>query len=65
MHLMRLLLLLISVNFVTSALAQTTAKLRGPKEFDAPVVTQIGPLTPQDTLWRLAEQVRPDARVNL
>ena len=65
MHLMRLLLLLISVNFVTSALAQTTAKLRGPKEFDAPVVTQIGPLTPQDTLWRLAEQVRPDARVNM
>ena len=65
MHLMRLLLLLISVNFVTSALAQTTAKLRGPKEFDAPVVTQIGPLTPQDTLWRLAEQVRPDPRVNM
>lgn len=65
MHLMRLLLLLISVNFVTSALAQTTAKLRGPKEFDAPVVTQIGPLTAQDTLWRLAEQVRPDARVNM
>lgn len=65
MHLLRLLILLISVNFVTAALAQTTAKLRGPKEFDAPVVTQIGPLTPQDTLWRLAEQVRPDARVNM
>lgn len=65
MHLLRLLILLISVNFVTSALAQTTAKLRGPKEFDAPVVTQIGPLTPQDTLWRLAEQVRPDPRVNM
>lgn len=65
MHVMRLLLLLLSVNLVTSALAQTTATLRGPKEFDAPAVTQIGPLTPQDTLWRLAEQVRPDARVNM
>ncbi len=65
MHLMRILIVLLCVNLVTPVLAETTAKIRGPKEFDAPAITQIGPITPQDTLWRLAEQVRPDPRVNM
>ncbi len=37
----------------------------GPKEFDAPQQTRLGPLTPADTLWRLAEQARPDRRINM
>ncbi len=65
MHHLRLLILLLIVNFMTVAWADTTAKLRGPKEFDAPVVTRLGPLSSRDTLWRLAEQARPDQRLNM
>ena len=50
---------------MTVAVADTTAKLRGPKEFDAPAVTRLGPLSARDTLWRLAEQARPDPRLNM
>lgn len=67
MHFLRLFVVLLAVNFmtVTVAAADTTAKLRGPKEFDAPQQTRLGPLTPADTLWRLAEQARPDRRINM
>jgi FimV-like protein len=65
MHQLRLFILLLIVNFMTVAVADTTAKLRGPKEFDAPVVTRLGPLSARDTLWRLAEQARPDPRLNM
>ncbi|WP_306518695.1 FimV/HubP family polar landmark protein [Rheinheimera sp.] len=65
MHHLRLLILLLIVNFMTVAWADTTAKLRGPKEFDAPAVTRLGPLSSRDTLWRLAEQARPDQRLNM
>ncbi|RVU40536.1 hypothetical protein EOE67_05650 [Rheinheimera riviphila] len=65
MHQLRLLILLLIVNFMTVAVADTTAKLRGPKEFDAPAVTRLGPLSARDTLWRLAEQARPDPRLNM
>jgi FimV-like protein len=67
MHFLRLFAVLLAVNFMTAtmATADTTAKLRGPKEFDAPQQTRIGPLTPADTLWRLAEQSRPDRRINM
>ena len=65
MHQLRLLILLLIVNFMTVAVADTTAKLRGPKEFDAPAVTRLGPISPRDTLWRLAEQARPDPRLNM
>jgi len=65
MHQLRLLILLLIVNFMTVAVADTTAKLRGPKEFDAPAVTRLGPLSSRDTLWRLAEQARPDPRLNM
>lgn len=65
MHQLRLLILLLIVNLMTVAVADTTAKLRGPKEFDAPAVTRLGPLSARDTLWRLAEQARPDPRLNM
>ena len=67
MHFLRLFVVLLAVNFmtVTVATADTTAKLRGPKEFDTPQQTRLGPLTPADTLWRLAEQARPDRRINM
>ncbi len=65
MHQLRLLILLLIVNFMTVAVADTTAKLRGPKEFDAPAITRLGPLSARDTLWRLAEQARPDPRLNM
>lgn len=67
MHFLRLFAVFLAVNFMTAtvATADTTAKLRGPKEFDAPQQTRIGPLTPADTLWRLAEQSRPDRRINM
>lgn len=65
MLLMRILLILFTVNFMTAAWAESTARLRGPKELDMPAVTRLGPLSAQDTLWRLAEQARPDKRVNM
>ncbi len=67
MQFLRLFVVLLAVNFMTAsvATADTTAKLRGPKEFDAPQQTRLGPLTPADTLWRLAEQARPDRRINM
>lgn len=65
MLLMRLMLILLSVNLMTAAWAESTARLRGPKEFDAPAVTRLGPLSAHDTLWRLAEQARPDKRINM
>ena len=66
MYHLRLIMLLLLVNLVTvAAAADTTAKLRGPKEFDAPAVTRVGPLSARDTLWRIAEQVRPDPRLNM
>ncbi len=65
MLLMRIMLILLSVNLMTAAWAESTARLRGPKEFDAPAVTRLGPLSAHDTLWRLAEQARPDKRVNM
>lgn len=67
MHFMRLfVMLLVAHMWVGSvAIADTTATLRGPKEFDTPTQTRLGPLTPADTLWRLAEQSRPDRRINM
>lgn len=65
MQLMRLWLLVLAVNLSTAASAETTARLKGPKEFDTPAVTRLGPLSAQDTLWRLAEQARPDKRINM
>ncbi len=65
MRWLQLIIVLIGVGLVTAPMAEQTAKLRGPKEFDTPAVTRLGPLSAHDTLWRLAAQVRPDPRVNI
>lgn len=65
MRWLQLLIVLIGVGLVTAPMAEQTAKLRGPKEFDTPAVNRLGPLSAHDTLWRLAAQVRPDPRVNI
>lgn len=65
MQLMRLWFLVLVVNLTTVAWADTTARIKGPKEFDTPAVSRLGPLSAQDTLWRLAEQARPDKRINM
>ncbi|GAB58590.1 FimV/HubP family polar landmark protein [Rheinheimera nanhaiensis] len=55
------------VNFPSAVLAQeTSTQIRGPRSTDAPPMPQtIGPLSPADTLWRVAERIRPDASISL
>lgn len=59
--------LIVFVNLLSPALAQeTTVKLRGPRSTDVPAApATIGPLSPSDTLWRVAERIRPDAGISL
>lgn len=63
---LRLLCLLLVVNFSTllagTAVADepVSTSLRGPKNTDTALMQrQLGPLSPTDTLWRIAEQVKP------
>lgn len=67
MPLLFAVVLIIFVNLLSPALAQeSTMKLRGPRSTDVPVApATIGPLSPSDTLWRVAQQVRPDADISL
>ena len=55
------------VNFSSPVSAQdTSTQIRGPRSSDAPAMPQsIGPLSPSDTLWRVAERVRPDSSLSL
>ncbi|MAD77237.1 MAG: hypothetical protein CML20_21070 [Rheinheimera sp.] len=64
---LRLLSLLLVVNFsallAASAFADEPAStaLRGPKGTDTALMQrQLGPLSATDTLWRIAEQVKPE-----
>ncbi|WP_372626324.1 FimV/HubP family polar landmark protein [Arsukibacterium sp.] len=64
---LRLLSLLLVVNFsallAASAFADEPAStpLRGPKSADTALMQrQLGPLSATDTLWRIAEQVKPE-----
>lgn len=61
----RILLVLLLVNFSAFALSQSTpTQIRGPKSSDnAFYKQQFGPLTASDTLWRIAEQVKPNDSV--
>lgn len=61
----RILLVLLLVNFSTFAFSQSTpTQIRGPKSSDnAFIQQQFGPLTASDTLWRIAEQVKPNDSV--
>lgn len=65
MRWLQLLIVLVGISLMAAPMAEQTAKLRGPKEFDTPAVSRLGPLSAHDTLWRLAAQVRPDPRVNI
>ena len=56
-----ILLQICSVN----ATAETTVRLKGPKSTENPDRSRIGPLTPNDTLWRIAEEVRPHPGLNI
>lgn len=56
----RIVLLLLFVSFSSLTLAQTLpTQIRGPKSSDGALQKQFGPLTANDTLWRVAEQVKP------
>lgn len=75
------LLITVLVNFSSSLQAQeSTTQIRGPRGSDAvtpsqirgPRATdavapaeQIGPLSPADTLWRVAERVKPAGNISL
>lgn len=75
------LLITVLVNFPSSLQAQenttqirgprgsdtvTTGQIRGPRAADAAaLVEKIGPLSPADTLWRVAERVRPADNISL
>ncbi|MCC5451625.1 hypothetical protein LMJ53_07775 [Rheinheimera sp. UJ51] len=61
----RIILLLLLVNFSSMVLAQSApTQIRGPKNADSVLLQkQFGPLTPSDTLWRIAEQVKPSDSV--
>lgn len=45
--------------------AETTVRLKGPKSTENPERSRVGPLTPNDTLWRIAEEVRPHPGLNI
>lgn len=47
------------------ATADTTVRLKGPKSTENPDRSRVGPLTPNDTLWRIAEEVRPHPGLNI
>jgi pilus assembly protein FimV len=63
----RIIILICLVNFSTLALANDSGTpIRGPKALDQQSrVQQLGPITPTDTLWRLAQQVRPESGVDM
>ncbi|MDX5406614.1 MAG: hypothetical protein LPK11_06185 [Chromatiaceae bacterium] len=67
MPLLFVLVIVMLVNFPSAVLAQeTSTQIRGPRSTDAPPMPQtIGPLSPADTLWRVAERIRPDANISL
>jgi FimV-like protein len=48
-----------------NATAETTVRLKGPKSTENPDRSRVGPLTPNDTLWRIAEEVRPHPGLNI
>ncbi|GAB2932920.1 FimV/HubP family polar landmark protein [Rheinheimera gaetbuli] len=67
MPLLFVVIIMVFVNFSSSVLAQeTTIKLRGPRSTDTlPAPPTIGPLAPSDTLWRVADRIRPQADISL
>lgn len=48
-----------------SAQVEAPVRLKGPKNMENPVLSRVGPLTANDTLWRIAEEVRPHPGLNM
>ena len=67
MPLLFVVFIVVLVNFSSSVMAQdTTTKLRGPRSTDVPPAPlTLGPLAPSDTLWRVAERIRPEPDISL
>lgn len=67
MPLLFVVFIAVLVNFPSALLAQENAtQIRGPRGSDAPPAPlTIGPLSPSDTLWRVAQRVRPDTNLSL
>jgi pilus assembly protein FimV len=67
MPLLFVIIFAVLVNFPSSVQAQeSTTKIRGPRSSDVPAAPQtIGPLSPSDTLWRVAERIRPEPGISL
>ena len=61
------LIFTVLVNFSSFAMAQErTTKIRGPRGSDVPPAPlTVGPLSPSDTLWRVAERIKPDGNISL
>ena len=67
MPLLFVIIFAVLVNLSSSVQAQESAtKIRGPRSSDVPPAPlTVGPLSPSDTLWRVAERIRPDANISL
>ncbi|MEH8020323.1 FimV/HubP family polar landmark protein [Rheinheimera metallidurans] len=67
MPLLFLFVIAVSVNFLSFVQAQeSTVQIRGPRSTDAaPAPLTIGPLSPSDTLWRVAERIKPEGNISL
>lgn len=67
MPLLFVLVVAVLVNFPSSVLAQeSTTKIRGPRSTDVPPAPlTVGPLSPSDTLWRVAERIKPEGNLSL
>ncbi|NRQ43859.1 hypothetical protein HRH59_15025 [Rheinheimera sp. YQF-2] len=67
MPLLFVFIVAVLVNFSSPLLAQeNTTQIRGPRGSDAPPpAVTIGPLSPSDTLWRVAERVKPEGNISL
>lgn len=67
MPVLLVLLFIVAVNFSSFVLADQGTQIRGPRGTDKPAVTtpvQLGPLRASDTLWRIAEQVKPEPQLS-
>ena len=67
MPLLFVIIFAVLVNLSSSVQAQeSTTKIRGPRSSDVPPAPlTVGPLSPSDTLWRVAERIRPDTNISL
>lgn len=67
MPLLFVVVMAVLVNFPSFVQAQeTSTRIRGPRSSDTPPLPQtIGPLSSSDTLWRVADRIKPDNNISL